>query len=263
MTSLKHYLNLLLALHLLTSCAPGGFSSETDSSEIISKSSTTPPPADSGEDASAIRKKELFDQISNSKMDGYISGAGAYTNEGYPTVDFRKKDGVFIIRALQPNFNPLIIDIAFKDYPGLRLYSDFQTDPRDSTQQLSFLIVEVPAKYIFKSIQQVPAKLPSGDRVPLFPSGEPPSQGILLTPNKDRKAYLYLSGEAFGLFIETSFNPKPIPLVELIYPIRSKDRRTIGYLTLVEEKSGFKGGLFFSHRIDPKIGKAIEEYYLN
>jgi hypothetical protein len=257
----KLYSRLLLAstLVFLIQCSPG-FKSEnagsTQSSNSNNSASQTPTP-----NAEAQRRAELAKIIASAAMTGLVA-EGPSENSATPVIHFDRTNGLYLVRIPMTNFSALTaFDMTFKDYPGMRLFVEYVTE-------LPYITLSIPVKYVLRNVTEVPAKLPNGDRVPFFPAGEPPSKGILLTPGQDRKVYLYLSAEAFGLFAETSFNPVPdlgpVVINEFVYTIRNKEKtKTLGYLTFVAKKADFKGGFFVSHRIDPKLGKILDEYYLD
>ena len=253
----KLFTRLLLvsSLVFLLQCAPGGFKSQTaplkDSSDTdIAKSPSDGTPDNSSEE----RKKELWNTINAATMTGMDTKIS-----NTPNIDFDRKAGAYLLRIPIISFPEATFDMTFAEYPGLRLYVEFVSSK-------PYITLFIPVKYVLRNVTEVPAKLPNGDPVPLFPSGEPPSKGILLTPNKERKVYLYLSAEAFGVFVESNFDPTNvggISLTNLVIPIKDKSQlKNLGYLTLIARKGDHKGGFFVSHRIDPKLGKILDEYYI-
>lgn len=264
----KLFSRILLAssLTFLIQCSPGSFKSENSPTSSSNNSNSTGGGGGSGSttDDLAARRKALEKAITAASMTGYAL-TGAIPSSTVPYIDFDRANGNFVIRVPMTSFGSLTsIDMTFPEYPGMRLYIDY-------VSSMPYTTLLIPVKYVLRNVTEVPAKLPNGNAVPLFPAGEPPSRAILLTPNKERKVFLYLSAEAFGLFAETSFNPLasfsvsgiPIQLNDLIFTITDKNKLPLGYLTLVGERAPFKGGFFISHKIDPKLGKILDEYYLN
>ena len=261
----KLFSRILLAssLTFLIQCSPGSFKSE-NSPTSSSNTSTSTGGGGSTTDELAARRKTLEKVITSASMTGFAM-TGALANSNVPYIDFDRANGNFVIRIPMTTYGSLTsIDMTFPDYPGIRLYMDY-------ISSMPYTTLIIPVKYVLRNVTEVPAKLPNGNAVPLFPAGEPPSRAILLTPDKERKVYLYLSAEAFGLFAETSFNPLAsfnvsgvaVQLHDLTFTITNKNNLPLGYLTLVGEKAPFKGGYFISHRIDPKLGKILDEYYIN
>lgn len=263
----KLFSRMLLAssLMFLIQCAPNSFQAENSSAGSSNNSSSTdggktPTPTE----ISAARRKQLEQAISVATMTGY-STTGLVPSSTVPYIDFDRANGNFVVRVPMTTYGSITsIDMTFPDHPGMRLYLDHVSiNP--------YMTLVIPVKYVLQNVTEVPAKLPNGNPVPLFPAGEPPSRAIVLTPNKERKVYLYISAEAFGLFAETSFNPLgvfnvsgvPVQMNDLTYSITSRNNQTLGYITAVGEKAPFKGGFFISHKIDPKLGKILDEYYIN
>tara|TARA_B110001454_G_scaffold16046_1_gene14409 strand:+ start:57546 stop:58349 length:804 start_codon:yes stop_codon:yes gene_type:complete len=264
----KLFSRILLAssLTFLIQCSPGSFKSENSPTSSSNNSTSTGGGGGGGTttDDLAARRKTLEKAIASASMTGYAL-TGAIPSSTVPYIDFDRANGNFVIRVPMTNFGSLTsIDMTFPEYPGMRLYIDYLSS-------MPYTTLIIPVKYVLRNVTEVPAKLPNGNTVPLFPAGEAPSRAILLTPNKERKVYLYLSAEAFGLFAETSFNPLasfsvsgiPVQLNDLIFTISDKNQNPLGYITLVGEKAPYKGGFFISHKIDPKLGKILDEYYLN
>lgn len=258
----KLYSRMLLASSLvfLIQCAPGNFASQNSPTGENSSTSTGGGGNSPTNDPTAARRKQLEKVIASADMTGY-----ALAEPTVPYINFDRANGAFLVRIPMTNFGSLTsVDMTFPEYPGMRLYLDY-------VSSAPYMTLTIPVKYVLRNVTEVPAKLPNGNPVPLFPAGEPPSRGILLTPNKERKVYLYLSAEAFGLFAETSFNPlginniggMPVQLNDLMFTISNKANSPVGYLTFVGEKAPFKGGFFISHKLDPKLGKILDEYYLN
>lgn len=247
----------------LIQCSPGSFKSDNAPSSSGSNNSTSTGGGGgtSTPDEVAARRKQLQHAISSAAMTGTVA-EGPSQDPNTPVIDFDRANGVYLIRIPMTAFSALTsFDMTFPEHPGMRLYVQYVLEK-------PFITLAIPVKYVLRNVTEVPAKLPNGDRVPLFPAGEPPSRAILLTPNKTEKVYLYLSAEAVGVFAETKFNPLPtigpISLNEFVFTIRNQDKtKTLGYLTFVGEKAPFKGGFFISHKIDPKLGKILDEYYLN
>ena len=259
----KLYSRLLLAscLAFLIQCSPGGFKAETSPTVSSTDNATKAPTGTTTPDeAAAERRRQLHQIIADTDMTGMIN-SGLLSNSLIPGVDFDKAKGVYLIRIPMPNFAAgVAFSMNFKDYPGMTLYMDYVSNK-------PVLTISIPVKYVLRNVTEVAAKMPSGNRIPMFPSGEPPSKGILLTPNRDNKIYLFLSAEAFGLFIETPFDPLPenpyIHLSEFMVPIMNKGGTIpLGYATVVNKVGDFKGGFFVSYRIDPKLGKILDEYYI-
>lgn len=255
------YLFLISSLVFLVQCSPGSFKSEPSpalTSEDPSRSPSGQTPIDANDE---LRRKQLYEAIGNATMTGMVA-EGPSQDSNLPVIKFDRDTGTYLMRIPMTNFSALTgFDLSFPEYPGMRLYLEV-------IEMKPYITLSIPVKYVLRNVTEVPAKLPNGDRVPFFPAGEGPSKGILLTPNKDKKVYLFLSPEAFGLFAETSFNPVPdlgpVQINEFVYSIRNKEKtKTLGYLTFVAKKGDFKGGFFLSHRIDPKLGKILEEYYLD
>lgn len=252
----KLYSRLLLAAQaaFLIQCSPGGFKASSDYTNTATNDSQSPvnQPPDTNHEA---RRDALFDAISGASMTGIASNSSG----GLPNIDFDRKNGVYLIRIPLIVYLDASFDMTFKDYPGIRLFVEFVSSK-------PYMTLLIPVKYVLRNVTEVAAKLPNGDPVPLFPAGEPPSKGILLTPDRVNKVYLYLSAEAFGLFTETSFNPRDIGgliLTKFQWPIENKEKtKNLGYLTYVGAKNDYKGGFFVSHRIDPKLGKILDEYYI-
>lgn len=265
----KLFSRLILAstLAFLIQCAPGNFASNSTPVDG-SNSSTSTGGGGGGTNTNptdtAARRKQLESAIASASMTGY-STTGLVPSTTVPYIDFDRANGNFVIRVPLTTWGSITsIDMTFPQYPGMRLYLDYISSQ-------PYMTVIVPTKYVLRNVTEVPAKLPNGNPVPLFPAGEPPSRAILLTPNKERKVYLYLSAEAFGVFAETSFNPLgmfdisgiQVQLNDLTKSIVDKNNQTLGYITAVGEKAPFKGGFFISHKIDPKLGKILDEYYIN
>ncbi|MBL7542319.1 MAG: hypothetical protein JNL11_00815 [Bdellovibrionaceae bacterium] len=257
----KLYSRMLLGFSLafLIQCAPGfrpNQSPNTDPSNTGDNNSATHTPSD---ETAAQHRKALEAIIKNADMTGSV--AEGPSASGVVSIDFNRATGSFLLR-IPMIVDPVLLSMSFPEYPGMKLYVEYVNDR-------PFLTLSIPVKYVLRNVTEVVAKLPNGDRVPYFPAGEPPSKAILLTPNRDKKVYLYLSGEAMGLYAETSFNPVPpisgVIIHELMFSIRGPDKTkpALGYLTFVPQKGEYKGGYFLSHRIDPKLGKILDEYYLN
>jgi hypothetical protein len=250
---------LISSMIFLVQCSPGGFQPATSPIAEIYKSNSGSTIADTPQDTAAKRQRELEKIISNADMSGIVD-QGLGSSSTVRVIDFDRKNGLYLMRIPMTAFGSVMaLDMTFPEYPGMRLYLEY-------ISSLPYITIAIPVKYVLRNVTEVPAKLPSGDRVPLFMAGEPPSKGILLTPNRDRKIYLYLSAEAFGLFAETSFNPLPAQLNELTLAIRDKGgsaKPALGYLTFVPKKGEYNGGFFVSSKLDPKLGKILDEYYLD
>lgn len=250
---------LISSMIFLVQCSPGGFRPVSSPVSDTTKSGSGSDGSGSTEDAAAKRQKELEKIITNADMSGIVD-QGVDGSSTVRVIDFDRKNGLYLMRIPMTAFGSVMsLDMTFPEYPGMRLYLEH-------INSLPYITIAIPVKYVLRNVTEVPAKLPNGDRVPLFMAGEPPSKGILLTPNRERKIYLYLSAEAFGLFAETSFNPLPVQLNELSIAIRDKGGSTkpaLGYLTFVPKKGEYNGGFFVSSKIDPKLGKILDEYYLD
>lgn len=256
---------LTLTLCCLTNCSPESFNSKTASS-TNEDSQEANHNTDNGTIAvpdkktSADRKKEILEILKKTNLSGFIAN-GPAKNITTPALDFNKERGEFSIGIPMSNFSNLVnFEMEIKNYPGMRIISDNSAD-----NPLIKLII--PVKYVLQNVSEVPAKLPNGNRIPFFPSGEPPSKGFLLTPDKEEKLYLYLSAEAIGFYAETKFDPVinfgSIQINELVFSIKNKENTKImGYLTFLGKKNVTNGGFFMSYRLDPQLSKLLEEYYL-
>lgn len=256
----KFYSRLLLvsSLVFLIQCSPGSFKSETSpsASSGVDKSGGSDNTGTGGTDTSKEdRRKELLEAINNASM----TGMAINSSTNAPNIDFDRKAGAYLVRVPMIVFPDVGFDMQFPEYPGMRLYVEYVSSK-------PYITLFIPVKYVLRNVTEVPTKLPNGDALPLFPAGEPPSKAILLTPNKERKVYLYLSAEAFGIYAEASFDPGNIGGVILNMvniPIQNPEKtKILGHLSYVPKKNNFKGGFFLSHRIDPKLGKILDEYYL-
>ncbi|MBL7556241.1 MAG: hypothetical protein JNM24_10490 [Bdellovibrionaceae bacterium] len=263
----KLYSRMLLAstFAFLIQCSPGAFTSDNAPTNSGSNnSSSTGGGGTTSLDDMAARRKQLEKAISVASMTGY-SETSPLASSTIPNVDFDRANGNFVIRVPMSLFGTISsLNVTFPDYPGMRLYVDY-------ISSMPYTTLFIPVKYVLRNVTEVAAKLPNGNPVPLFPAGEPPSRAISLTPDKERKVYLYLSAEAFGLFAETSFDPLgmfnvggvAIQVNDMMFTIKDKAGNPMGYFTFVGQKAPFKGGFFISHKIDPKLGKILDEYYIN
>lgn len=277
----KLYSRLLLAstLVFIIQCAPGFNSSTLPSSGSASDGSNGglgDDPSDNEPQKREARRRELEKIIDNAVMTGYT-----LDNTTAPVISFDRTKGAYLIRVpMGLDLGITALDMTFKEYPGIELYVEHITINPNTANAISkpFVTLLIPVRYVLRNVMEVPARLPNGDRLPLFAAGEGPSKAILLTPNRDKKVYLYLSAEAFGVFAETGFDPVPdelsgIPVLggiiidkfEMVHKIysRTTPKILLGSVTVIDEKPPFKGGFFLSHRIDPQLGKILDEYYLH
>lgn len=261
----KLYSRLLLASLLVFTiqCSPGNFKSDSASTVNGNNNNNGGGNGAAGGAADAereTRRRELEKQIDEASAPGFAS-----STPGVPVITFDRVQAAYLIRVPMV-LSILQMDMTFPEYPEMRLYSENLTVQGNLKP---FMTVLIPVKYVLRNVISVPTRLPNGDRLPSFAAGEGPSNAILLTPNKERKVYLYLSAEAFAVFAETSFNPVPtidgITLTLPPIPITANgdSTRYMGSINMVAEKGPYKGGFFLSHRLDPKLGKILDEYYLH
>lgn len=94
----------------------------------------------------------------------------------------------------------------------------------------------------------VVAGLPSGDPLPLFNMSKLPRYD--LRKGTDAGAYLYLSEGVVAVFVPTEgFNP----FVQLTFPIKNQNRKTLGYFATIPKKKGFAGGFFVSFVLPEEV----------
>ncbi len=259
---MKLYSRLLLlsSLAFLIQCSPGSFKSETTANNSANSDGSNSGSGNNGaaDNSKEQRRSELAAAIGSAKMTGIAA------NSAVPNIDFDRKAGAYLIRIPMVGLIDIAGEMTFPEYPGMKLSLESVLVDNDYKP---YITLSIPVKYVLRNVNEVPARMPSGGMVPKWPAGEAPTKAILLTPNKARKTYLYLSAEAIGLFVETSFNPvvttNGITLALKPYEIMASDKLSIlGYISSVAKVGDFNGGFFLTHRIDPKLGKILDEYYV-
>ena len=258
--SRTYFILLLLSVSLtLTHCSSGKFDAQTTLESSNNKSSQELPGNNDTQDPQTREhRKELAATIESSNFEGYVS-QGFSASSTVPVLSFDKIKGEFKIRIPMPLFANLVaFEMIVKKYPDIKLIGE-------KINGLSYIAIIFPTKYLLRNVTEAGLTLPNGE-IPYFPSGEPVSSAFLLTPDSSEKIYLYLNAEAIGVFVETKFDPTnlgDISLTKLIYSVTNKEKTAVmGYLSLISAKNNNKGGFFMSYRLDPKLSRILEEYYL-
>ncbi len=208
-------------------------------------------------------------QQSSSSTDNGSSGGGVVT----PPSEFAKLDAKGVVDGgtydgnwafdLDKANNALLVNLPIPAAPGLQLNMELPSLPgakiktyQDSNGK-NQVVVSVPLKYIVKGVNFLPAtRLPSGDALPMMPSGEAASLGVSLGTNQN--VHLYVGVNAVGLFVESSYIPEYISLTT---PIKNQaGTRILGYFTIVPKKTDYKGGLFVAFPIPNDIARIIDEH---
>ncbi|MCK6597813.1 MAG: hypothetical protein L6Q37_05575 [Bdellovibrionaceae bacterium] len=258
--SKTYFTLLLLGISItLPHCSSGKFDAQTSIESSNNKSAQELPGNNDTQDPqNRERRKELAATIESSNFDGYVS-QGFSSSNTVPVLSFDKVKGEFKIRIPMPLFANLVaFEMIVKKYPDIKLVGE-------KINSLSYVAIIFPTKYLLHNVTEAQVTLPNGE-IPYFPSGEQISSAFLLTPDASEKIYLYLNAEAIGVFVETKFDPTnlgDISLTKLIYSVTNKEKTAVmGYLSLISAKNNNKGGFFMSYRLDPKLSRILEEYYL-
>ena len=231
----------VLVLGLLSACSQGGFSSIAQPTNLSSEQSAPTSPS------SPPSSPEL-DKIS---FKGRVSG-GIFDKA--LLVDLDKKKGFLILNIPLAGLKGLeLLNVEIPQTKGVRF------ELTQNSDGLSVLSLKVPIKYITKGVNFLPPeRLPNGDILPQMPSGELPSLAVALTRNSESRAHIYFGVEALGVFIETKFDP----YIKMTLPIKNEaGTKTIGYLSLVPEKSGHRGGLFLSAQLPRDLSRLLDNHF--
>lgn len=229
----------LLAVLFFSACGPQkGFEAlGTDSASGSNSSAST---GDSST-SSAYNKLE---------MSAFVSGT-SYENEKVMALD-KANNALLLYLPLPGSFANLYVDST--SIKGVKIQTVLDS------QQKARVAVSIPLRLIVKDkVTTLPnAKLPSGDNLPMMPSGELPSLALGLNQNSDNKLYVYFGVNAVGMYVESSFFPSYLGIT---VPIKNAaGTRILGYFTIVPQKGNYKGGLFLSFILPNDISKIIDDH---
>lgn len=190
--------------------------------------------------------------LSRVDLDGTVD-SGEF--EQTKCVELDKKNG--LIRFLMPlNLN---LDLELKSnniskLPGVTIGTFIDANGS------AFLEIAVPIKYILKRGTFYPdGKLPNGDSLPKMPGDSAPFYEIS-SHSSNRKAYIYMTAEAFGIFVESH---SVLANFSWSWAIKtdSQPRRIIGWLSSVPPKMEYSGGYFLSFRMPADLAAILGKYF--
>lgn len=246
--------SLIIAL-FATSCSPKAFQSDNSSTSSTSNNTTNSTP----ESGSTAPSTPVVD-LSAVDLKGQVQdSSGLLGFNGALALDFDKVRGEFIIMVPMPSgliFNPTG---SFTQYPDIKFGPVF-----DATGKMK-IAIRVPLKYVLRGVNTVnPAKLPSGEDLPLMPAGknELPSLALQFPQNNNIQLHLYIGINALAVYM-TLPNQVSLPLpFNITLPLKNKDKTlTTGYLTYVTAKNGYAPGLFVSTIIPASVARVLEDYF--
>lgn len=244
----------LMATTLLAACSKnGGFESSLPASTSDNSSLGTTTPPGNTPTTPTPTSPSAFEKLD---LNSYVSGT-SYENEKAFTLD-KANNALLLYLPLPPGpFSNVYIDAP--NVKGVKI-----TTVLDS-QQKARVAVSIPLKLIIKDkIRTLPSAttLPDGRALPMMPSGEYPSLGLVLNQNSDNKIYLYIGVNAVGMFLESSYFPSYIGITA---PVKNQaGTRTLGYFTIVPKAGNSadaaNGGLFLSVILPNDIAKIIDDH---
>lgn len=238
---------VLCAMTLVMSCQKGNFASDGSSTCQSTECQTNNGGLNNGGNPTDPNFDDLNGTINSNKAE----------YNGFLSFKFDKTTGEFIISVPVPGDLFISTQGSIKQLPGARWVTQMGSDGRPR------LAIRIPANLILKGVNFLPpGALPSGDALPMMPSGqgELPSLALELPTKSDKtQLYLYIGVNAVGVFVTLPPN-MALPL-QFTFPIRNKDKsRTLGYFTYVPPKLNAAPGLFVSALVPRDIAAALEDY---
>jgi hypothetical protein len=197
-------------------------------------------------------------EVTWSKVENAVDGTVTSGSEaGRLVVYIDRANQALVLVTPIPTF-PLMAPIDVPDLPGTVIFSKEENG-------LYFLAAQVPLEHVIKGAQfGDPARLPNGDRIPYIVAGEPYGFSIDFPQQKDYRAYLYLSVEAVGLFVESE---KVNDLGKIcIIPqacsstLKGRNGRQVnGYYAIIPPKRQFPAGIYIATQLPAGLGAVIDD----
>lgn len=247
LSTIQNGLIAALVSVLLGACSQGGFSAADVSSSIDNNSQSD----DSGSSPTTPTPPATSPELEKLSMKGRISG-GSYDQS--LAIDLDKKKGEVLVYIPLTGLSGLeITELELTAAKGIKIGLATTSDGAKA------LAVRVPAKYILKGMDRFPAgKLPNGDPLPQIAGGELPTTMVPITRNGEARMHLYFGVETLGIFVETKFDP----YIRLTLPIKNEaGTKTLGYFSLIPEKSSSRGGFFISVQLPRDVSRILDNHF--
>ncbi len=126
------------------------------------------------------------------------------------------------------------------------------------------IVVHIPLKHVLQGVTSVaPGKLPNGNPLPLFPSGELPRIALNLDQNRNLKWYIYVGVHAAAVYVETDWSScGNLPICPgFTFPIKNQGTGQImGAFSIVAPVSTFRGGFYLAAKLPADMARLIENW---